>query len=91
MSDFTEKWTTAAANEIAKIIERAIAEERDACAKIADRWTGREHDDLDVAEEIAVRIRSARTAAVIETERALWPKWAGATKPSSRRRIALRP
>ena len=32
MSDFTEKWTTAAADEIAKIIERAIAGEREACA-----------------------------------------------------------
>ena len=32
------------------------------CAKIADEWKGREPDDLDLAEEIAFRIREqART------------------------------
>jgi hypothetical protein len=58
MSDFTENWTTAAAKEIAKMIEQAVAKERESCAKIADEWIGREPDDLDVAEEIAARIRS---------------------------------
>ena len=53
-----DKWTTAASKEIVKIIERFVNEEREACAKIADEWTNRKaDDDLDVAEEIAYRIR----------------------------------
>jgi hypothetical protein len=66
MSDFTDKWTTAAAREILKLIEQAVDEEREACAKIADTWkgwqrlavmTGPRQDDLDLAEKIAFTIR----------------------------------
>lgn len=36
----------------------AVTAEREACAKIADELVGREQDSLDVAEEIASRIRA---------------------------------
>jgi hypothetical protein len=42
MSDFTEKWMSAAAKEITKIINQVVAEEREACPKIAAELTGRE-------------------------------------------------
>jgi len=46
------------AKTVAELIERAVAEEREACAQIADQWMNRRVvDDLDVAEEIAFRIR----------------------------------
>lgn len=40
------------------MINQAIVDEREACAKIADEWIGQQPGDLDVAEEIAARIRS---------------------------------
>ena len=66
MNGFTDKWTAAGAQEILMLIEQAVAEEREACAKIADQWkgwqrlavmTGPRDDDLDLAERIAFNIR----------------------------------
>jgi hypothetical protein len=57
MNDFSEKWTDSAARKVMEIIEQAVAEEREACARVADEWRGPREDDLDVAEEIGYRIR----------------------------------
>jgi hypothetical protein len=58
MSDFMEKWTTAAAKEIAKIVAGAVVAEREECAKIAEELRSREAGHLDVAEVIAAKIRA---------------------------------
>ena len=39
------------------LVKRIIKEVKEECAEIADEYVGREKDDLDVAEEIAKRIR----------------------------------
>src|SRR5262249_33302620 len=52
-------WTDPAARKILKIIVEAVAAEREACAQIAQQWMSRTaDDDLDVAQEIAFRIRA---------------------------------
>jgi hypothetical protein len=63
MSDFTERWTTAAAHEVAKIVGEAVKAEREASAKIAEESIRRDSGDYanghDAAcEAIAAKIRA---------------------------------
>jgi len=37
LGDFTEKWTTAAAGQIEKLMAAALSAEREACAAIVER------------------------------------------------------
>jgi hypothetical protein len=71
MSDFTEKWTTAAAREAMKLIQEAIKTEREACARIAHESVrgesseyGEGHDSA--CEAIAAKIRARKDASLPE-------------------------
>jgi hypothetical protein len=71
MSDFTEKWTTAAAREVLKQIVDAVKAEREACAQIADESIRRDSSEYghgyDAAcDAIAAKIRARKDAALPE-------------------------
>ena len=77
MSDFTEKWTNAAAVEVFKHIEEAVRAEREACAKIADESIRKEAGDYgsghDTAcEAIAAKIRARVNISGIGRTEATW-------------------
>jgi hypothetical protein len=65
MSDFTEKWTSAAAREVMKHIEEAIKAEREACARIAEESIRRDsseygHGHDAACDAIAAKIRARK-------------------------------
>jgi hypothetical protein len=71
MSDFTEKWTTAAAREVLKHIVDAVKAEREACAQIAEEGIrgdsseyGHGHDAA--CDAIAAKIRARKDATLTE-------------------------
>jgi hypothetical protein len=71
MSDFTEKWTTAAAREALKQIVDAVKAEREACAQIAEegiRGDSSEYGEGHNAacEAIAAKIRARKDASLPE-------------------------
>ena len=71
MSDFTEKWTNAAAREVLKRIEGAVKAEREACARIAEETVRRDpseygHGHDAACDAIAAKIRARKDASVPE-------------------------
>ena len=67
MSDFTDKWTTAAAREAMKIVEEAVKGEREACARIAEESIRKDsseygHGQDAACEAIAAKIRARKDA-----------------------------
>jgi len=68
MSDFTEKWTTAAAREVLKHIEKAVKDEREACARVAEEGIRKDsseygHGHDAACDAIAAKIRARKDAA----------------------------
>ena len=57
LGDFTEKWTTAAAGQIEKLMAAALSAEREACAAIVERET--ESGGANTA-QIAAKIRQRK-------------------------------
>jgi hypothetical protein len=55
-SDFTDKWTTAAASQIDTFINAALTAEREACANIAEKEPG----TCGCATRIAAKIRERK-------------------------------
>lgn len=53
--DFTDRWTTAAANQIQEFISGVIAAERDACAAIVEQESQRGATPVQIAEKIRRR------------------------------------
>jgi hypothetical protein len=45
MSDFTEKWTSAAARDAMKLIQQAVDLEREACAQIVEESIRRDSSE----------------------------------------------
>ena len=54
--DFTEKWTTAAAGQIEKLMAAALSAEREACAAIVER----EVESSASTAQIAAKIRQRK-------------------------------
>ena len=54
--DFTDKWTTAAAGQIGKLMAAALSDEREACAAIVER----EAESGASTAEIAAKIRQRK-------------------------------
>jgi len=57
-SDFTGKWTTAAASQIGRLITAALSAEREACANIAEGEAG----TCGCGKRIATKIRDRTLA-----------------------------
>lgn len=56
LGDFTDKWTTAAAGQIEKLMAAALSAEREACAAIVER----EAESRASTAQIAAKIRQRK-------------------------------